>query len=165
MATTKSSTKKKSDPKMIEERWGKPLTQSGWTAFPSVLVRRQKGLGLSALDINILLHLMTYWWYAGNDPHPSKKTIADAIDVTPRTVQKRIAAMEAAGLITRKKRYLPAGGSTTNQYSFEGLIKELEPFAQEELDRRAARQAEDREQAKRKKPRNFMNTQVMKRVK
>lgn len=77
---------------------------AGWTVIPSVIIERQQVLGLDALDVNILLHLATYWWTPDNKPHPAKKTIADAIGVEPRTVQRRIAALE-------KGRPDPAGGA------------------------------------------------------
>ena len=87
-----------------EQKWSKTLMDAGWTAFPSVIIERQKALGLDAMDLNILLHLASHWWTRDNKPHPSKKTIAAAMDVTPRTVQRRIATMQKDGLIRREER-------------------------------------------------------------
>ena len=91
------------DLKVNERKWSKPLMDAGWTAIPSVIIERQRALGLDALDINILLHLATYWWTHDNKPHPAKGTIAEAMNVKPRTVQRRIAALENAGLIWREE--------------------------------------------------------------
>jgi predicted transcriptional regulator len=117
----------------IANKWGSALARSGWTAIPNVLFQRQKALGLTPLDVNIILQLVAYWWEPENLPHPSKNTIAARIDVTPRTVQKRIAAMETAGFIKRIPRKLSHNGSSTNLYDFSGLIAAAQPFAQEEL--------------------------------
>lgn len=76
---------------------GKPNIAAGWTCIPNILVRRQRTLGLDSIDVNILLHLMTYWWEDGNLPHPSKETLAQAIGISASTVQRRIRAMEAGG--------------------------------------------------------------------
>ena len=126
-----------------EQKWTKTLMDPGWTVIPNVIIERQKALGLDALDMNILLHLAAYWWTPDNLPHPSKKTIAEAIGVEPRTVQRRIAAMEAVGLIRREERRISAKGSTTNRYHFAGLIKEATPFAQE-MSREIAARAEEK---------------------
>lgn len=124
-----------------EKKWSKPLMAAGWTAIPSVIVERQKALGLDALDMNILLHLSVYWWTPDNKPHPAKGTIAEAVGVEPRTVQRRIAALESVGLIQREQRRLKGKGSKTNLYHFDGLIAAALPFAKEKLAERAEREA------------------------
>jgi DNA-binding MarR family transcriptional regulator len=133
-----------------EKKWSKPLMDAGWTAIPSVLIERQKALGLDPTDINIILHLAAYWWTQDNKPHPSKKTIAAAIGVTPRTVQRRIARMEKDGLIKREERRVTGKGSRTNMYHLDGLIKEAQPYAQEKIQKLAERDAERQKTAARK---------------
>jgi hypothetical protein len=76
-----------------EAKWSKPLMAAGWNALPNIIIEKQEALGLDALDMNIILHLSHYWWTAENLPFPSVATIAKAIGVTPRTVQKRISAL------------------------------------------------------------------------
>lgn len=133
-----------------EQKWTKTLMDAGWIAFPSVFIERQKGLGLDALDINILLHLSMYWWTKDNKPHPSKKTIAAAIGVHPRTVQRRIAAMETEGFIRREERRITGKGSNTNRYHLDGLIKGATPFAKEKIEERTRREQEDKARPGRK---------------
>jgi predicted transcriptional regulator len=135
-----------------EQKWTKTLMEAGWTLLPNVIVERQKALGLDPLDVNILMHLASYWWTPDNRPHPSKGTIADAIGVDPRTVQKRIAAMEAAGFIMREERRIPGQGSKSNIYHFDGLIKAATPFAQERIEEKTRREAEKKARTGRKKP-------------
>jgi len=112
-----------------EKKWSKVLMDSGWTAIPSVIVERQQVLGLDALDLNILLYLSTFWWTEDNKPRPSKKTIATALGVEPRTVQRRIAAMEKDNLIKREEHRVRGKGSRPNTYHFDGLIKAAQPYA------------------------------------
>jgi hypothetical protein len=99
-----------------EKKWSPTLMKAGWTLLPNVLFERQQALGLDSLDINILLHIASYWWSDGSKPHPSKVTIAKAIGIEPRSVQRRIAALEAANLIRREERRISRTGSKTNIY-------------------------------------------------
>jgi DNA-binding MarR family transcriptional regulator len=133
-----------------EQKWTKLLMDSGWTAVPSVILERQKALGLDELDMNILMYLTTYWWTEENKPHPAKGTMAEALGVHPRTIQRRIAAMEAAKLIRREERRYPGRGSRTNLYHFDGLIEAVRPFAKEKIEERAKREAERKKAAARK---------------
>jgi DNA-binding transcriptional ArsR family regulator len=135
-----------------EEKWTKPLMDAGWTAIPSIIIEKQAALGLDPLDINIIVHLTTYWWTADNLPHPSVATIAAALQVSVRTVQKRIRALEELGLLTRQERRTTPRGSDTNLYSFEGLIAAAAPFAAEKLEARKRRAAEQADRIARKKP-------------
>ena len=134
-----------------EQKWSKPLMDAGWTAFPSVIIERQLALGLDAMDVNIILHLASYWWTEDNKPHPSKKTIADAMKVHPRTVQRRIADMEKAGLIRRQERRIPGRGSKSNVYHFDGLIRAAAPYAEEKIRERERRGQEDKARPGRKR--------------
>lgn len=150
MADGKPSTG--SESKSVEKKWTKPLADAGWTAIPDVIFQRQNALGLDALDINIILHLASYWWNAGNDPYPSKTTIATAIGVNARTVQRHIAKLEVAGFVKRTARSSKKGGRLTNQYSLAGLIKEATPFALERIEEKKKRMSEATERAKRRRP-------------
>jgi predicted transcriptional regulator len=121
-----------------EAKWGKPNIDAGWTCIPNILVRRQKTLGLDALDLNILLHLLTYWWEDDNHPHPSKETLAKAIGVSASTIQRRIRAMEQGGLLQRIQRRKADDRSETNLYDLTPLREILEPHAELELKERKA---------------------------
>ena len=133
-----------------EEKWTKPLMKAGWTVLPNVIIERQQALGLDSLDMNILLHLASYWWTAEGKPHPSKKTIAAAIGVDPRTVQRRIAALEAHGLLRREERRIDKVGSKTNIYHFDGLIEAATPYAQEKIEDMTDRDQQRKRRASKK---------------
>lgn len=136
-----------------EQKWTKPLMDAGWNAIPSIIIERQAALGLDALDMNIIVHLSNYWWTADNLPHPSVEKIAKAIGVNPRTVQKRIKALEELNIIERQQRRKTPKGSDTNLYDFTGLIAAATPYAKEKLEERAKRYEEERARLARKKPR------------
>jgi hypothetical protein len=116
-----------------EKKWTPTLMKAGWTVLPNVLFERQQALGLDPLDINIILHIASYWWSESGKPHPSKVTIAKAIGVTPRSVQRRIAALETAKLIRREERRISLKGSKTNIYHLDGLIEAAKPYALEKI--------------------------------
>src|SRR3989442_566097 len=92
--------------------------------------------------MNIILHLASYWWTHDSKPHPSKVTIAKAIGVTPRTVQRRIASLERGGFIRREERRVKGRGSRTNLYHFDGLIEAAKPYAEEKLEKIKERKSE-----------------------
>lgn len=135
-----------------EAKWSKPLMAAGWNAIPSIIIEKQEALGLDAIDMNIIVHLSNYWWQADNLPFPSVGTIAKAIGIKPRTVQKRVTALQSVGLLTRIERRKTRFGSDTNLYSFEGLISAALPYAQEKIAEREKREQDDRDRIARKRP-------------
>ena len=152
MTKTRATLDRKSEGGRLEQKWGKLAIQAGWLGLPSVLLQRQQALGLDPLDLNILLQIADHWWERENLPYPSKKSIAKRIGVDPRTVQRRIAQMEKDRLIQRIPRHHSTGGSKTNIYSFEGLIREAEPYAQEILNERETRKRTRSDRDTRKRP-------------
>lgn len=143
----------------VASKWGEKLAESGWTSFPNVIFERQQALQLSPLDINILLHLAGSWWNAESNPYRSKKTLALAIGVTPRTIQRRIEEMERWGYIKRIYRKAGVGDNLPNEYDLSGLIEKVMPFAEEKLATRAEREAASLATIKRKKPLMLVKTQ------
>lgn len=137
-AAAQPTTGKADGKKASEAKWGKPNIAAGWTCIPNILIRRQKTLGIDPLDLNILLHLLTYWWEDENHPHPSKETLAQAIGVSASTIQRRIRAMEAGGLLKRVERRREGNRSETNLYDLTPLRAILEPHAEFELEERKA---------------------------
>lgn len=139
--------------KTNERKWSKPLMQAGWSAIPNVIIEKQAALGLDALDMNIILHLTHYWWHPENLPHPSVETIATALSVKPRTIQKRIKALVDLGLMSREERRHTKSGSTTNLYGFQGLIEACRPHAEEKIVEVAKAKEAKQARLARKKPR------------
>lgn len=136
-----------------EEKWGTTLIAAGWTVLPSVILERQRALALDAVDINILMHLARYWWFKDRPPFPSKRTIAECMNIDVSTVRRHIQRLEADGLIRRTPRFEGGGGGQlSNSYHFDGLIAAAEPFAREEVDTQRTRRQEDAEKRTRKRP-------------
>lgn len=153
MAPTQTKSSAAAQLKQNERKWTKTVMDAGWNAFPSIIIERQAALGLDPVDINIILHLTQYWWFADNLPHPSVATIAKALRVSERTVIRRITALEKAGLMERNERRKTPYGSMTNLYSFNGLIREITPHAIEKAAEIAAATKAKADRLARKKPR------------
>ncbi|MBI4969203.1 MAG: helix-turn-helix domain-containing protein [Rhodospirillales bacterium] len=111
--------------KSSEQKWGKAVTGCGFAIVPSILIRGQQRLGLSPMQINVLVHLLDYWWSPETHPYPSKRSIATRMGVSPRTIQKAIADLEVAGLVKRIARRTSAGDPNTNMYDLSGLVETL----------------------------------------
>src|SRR5260370_42494886 len=115
-----------------EEKWTRTLMDAGWTVLPSIILEKQRALGLDAVDVNILLQLARHWWYSDNAPHPSKSTIAQCIGVDRSTVRRHIARMEAAGFIKRQPPFdSKYGGQHPNVYPFNALLQQATPLSQQ----------------------------------
>ena len=56
-----------------EKKWTKPLMDAGWSVLPNIIIEKQAALGLDPLDMNIILHLVQYWWVAANLPHTTER--------------------------------------------------------------------------------------------
>lgn len=140
--------KKKSEaapaPKVLEQKWGKAAIEAGFTALPDVVFRQQKTLRLKHLDVLILLHLASYWWKPQENPWPAKNTLAEALDVDPRTVQRSIKKMEDLGYLKRISRRAAQGDNLTNEYDLSGLVTVVGDLAKKELELREARAKEDK---------------------
>jgi DNA-binding MarR family transcriptional regulator len=137
--------------RVLEQKWTKDVIAAGYTVLPSIILKRQKKLGLDPLDINILLHLVSYWWKGSDLPYPSKNSLAEAIGVDPSTIRRRIQRLEAASYIQRIERRTVAGGSRTNRYDLGGLIKAIQPLAKDELQAISKRQLEKQQRIASKK--------------
>lgn len=138
--------------KESRKKWGDELINAGYTILPSVLITRQKALGLEPIHINILMVLLTYWWTADTLPYPSKKTMAEIIGVDESTIRRHIAKMEHWGFIKRELRRVEHDRNKTNIYDFSGLIAALKPFAQEEIQAKEANRAAKAKRVSSKKP-------------
>jgi hypothetical protein len=117
--------------KESERKWGKAVIARGFCIIPSMLLRAQARLGLDSRQLTVILHLADHWWEADPDPFPSKKTLAERMRLTPRQVQRCIAALEDHGLVERIKRRSAHGGQMNNGYDLSGLVAKLKAFEPE----------------------------------
>lgn len=128
-----------------ERIWGKAVYGHGYTGVPSVLIQGQRRLGITPLQMNIILQLLDYWIDPARKPFPSKKDLAARIGVTPKTIQTNVKELESAGLIRREMRKTAAGDWNSNIYHLDGLVAKvqaLEPdFAEAKKKRKEAKQS------------------------
>lgn len=137
-------------PSTLSARWGADTVRYGYTVIPVILIEKQAALGLEPVDLAILIHLIKFWWTPHEVPYPSKARLSAAIGLSPRSIQRRIAALEKAGFIERRARKTEFGGNSSNEYHLTGLIEALRPHAVEALQLRA-QQREEREKTQRRK--------------
>ncbi|WP_183514874.1 helix-turn-helix domain-containing protein [Methylobacterium brachythecii] len=131
----------KRPPSSVERIWGKSVTRHGYAGVPSILIRAQKRLGLSPIQLNIVIQLLDYWHDPARKPFPPKKELAERIGVTPKTVQNNIRELEKAGLITRHIRRTSSGDYNSNIYDLNPLVDRVRSM---EPEFEAARVARDR---------------------
>lgn len=133
---TKSST---------ERIWGKNVYKYGYVGVPSILIQGQKRLGLNQTQLNIIIHLLDYWYDPLRKPFPRKKELAQRIGVTEKTLQNNMKLLEDKGYLSRERRKTAAGDWNSNLYHLDGLIQAvqaLEPeFTAEKKRRKAGQEA------------------------
>lgn len=122
---------KSKDRRIASEKWGTKVMDVGYCIIPSILLRAQKRLGLNPTQLAIILQLADYWWEPTRKPYPGKKALSERLGIGERQIQRYIAELENAGLVTRISRFDDSHkGRLTNKYDLTGLvkkIKELEP--------------------------------------
>ncbi len=115
----------------LRQRYSGDVIERGYTLIPTILLWGQAKLKLNASELNVLLQIMSHWFFADNDPHPSKEKIALRMDLHPRRVQTYLTSLEKKGLIARVPRYRASGGQDTNSYDLSGLLLKLRELAPE----------------------------------
>lgn len=115
----------------LTEKWGKETMAAGFTVVPSVLLRSQRRLGINTNELAVLVHLIEHWWKPGIMPWPSKRKIAERLDVSEKTVQRAAVKLEALNLIKRVERYLGTNGRTSNGYDLNPLVERLKEISVE----------------------------------
>jgi len=122
-----------------ERKWEKAVCDLGFSIVPSLIFRAQARLGLNATQLAVLLQLADYWWDQERHPYPSKTTLGERLQLSPRQVQRYISELETAGFVKRISRFATHKGRLSNQYDLSGLVaklKKLEPEFREAEDRR-----------------------------
>ena len=110
----------------FKQKWGPETSSVGFTPFPSTLLFAQAELGLTPIEMNIILNLLVHWWEKDKYPYPSQKAIAYRMGVSSRTVQRTLLDLEEKKLIirqrTRRENKVYRG---RNIYNLEPLIETL----------------------------------------
>ena len=147
--------KETEDERTLSRKWGKSTIGIGYTVIPSALLRGQARLGIGPNELAVLLHLLDHWWRPEEMPWPSKKTIAERLNVSTKTVQRAVVGLEAAKLLQRNERYHKTGGRTSNEYDLGPLVERLKPIVadmeQAMKDSKATKRAAERPGLKKRK--------------
>jgi hypothetical protein len=114
------------------KKWGDRCIDSGYQIFPDVLLKCQRYMGLEAIDVVILLNITMQWWKHQDLPYPRPSFIAKRMEVSTRTVERRIARMQKQGLLIRKPSE-EVRGKTVRKFDLSGLITELTKYAEGSL--------------------------------
>lgn len=134
----------KSRSRSSEKKWGKGVMELGFSVLPSLIFKAQARLGLSPVQLIVLLHLADYWWDKERLPCPSKATLGERMNLSPRQIQRYLTELEKAAFIKRVERFAGHNGQQSNEYDLSGLVarlQELEPEFREvkELNKRVAK--------------------------
>lgn len=113
----------------LEKRWTKEVLEPGFTLIPSVILRAQARLHINAVELAVLLHLIEHWWEDKAMPFPSKRRLAERLQVSDKTVQRAMKRLEDGGLIRREARSHSSGGQASNRYDLSPLVERLKPIA------------------------------------
>jgi predicted transcriptional regulator len=112
--------------KASEKKWGRAVIKIGFSVVPSLLLRAQRRLHLSPTDLAVLLQLCDYWWDEARKPYPSKDSLSERLNLSPRQIQRIIANLEKEGLVKRIERRGLHGGKLSNLYDLTGLVTKLQ---------------------------------------
>jgi hypothetical protein len=113
------------------KKWGDRCIDSGYQIFPDVLLKCQRYMGLEAIVV-ILLNITMQWWKQQELPYPRPSFIAKRMEVSTRTVERRVARMQKQGLLIRKPSE-EVRGKTVRKFDLSGLITELTKYAEGSL--------------------------------
>lgn len=109
-----------------DEMWGADVMRLGWVNVPNLLIQQQARIGVTALEMAVLLHILQHWWQAKKLPFPGNTRLAAQLGISARQVQRHIAALEKKGLVRRHARSSPAQGRMSNFLDPSGLVSRLQ---------------------------------------
>lgn len=103
----------------MQEKWGGPVLEAGWTGIPNALLKHAGALDLDPAETLTLIYLMRFWWKPGDLPYPSISKTCLEMGVSRKTMTKKFASLREKGYIKIVKQ----GGKT--KFSLDGLRKAL----------------------------------------
>jgi hypothetical protein len=109
-----------------QNKWG-DAALVGFSQVPDTLLKAQHAIGISPLELNVLLNLISFWWKADDQPYPSSAAIAKRMGVQPRTVQKTIKVLVDRGIIGRTP--ISGKGAGRSKYDLQPLVRSVGSLA------------------------------------
>ena len=83
----------------------------GFCVVPSLLLRAQPRLGPNPTHLAVLMQLCDYWSDNDRKPYPGKRALGERLSLSPRQVQRHIAALESAGLFSESSGEIVTAGN------------------------------------------------------
>ena len=112
----------------VADKWGEDVAARGFAQIPNYLLLLNQFLDeearLSAVELLILIQLVSNWWRKDEMPFPSMSTLSRRCGVSTRQVQRSINRLVSLGLISRNKRRT-AGIISSNSYDLTPLVQTL----------------------------------------
>ncbi|GGE41255.1 hypothetical protein GCM10011367_14870 [Marinicauda pacifica] len=121
--------KSKNTKQASAEKFGSNVIDRGFAIVPSVLLRCQERLKINGQQLALLIHLIDAWWTPDAKPWPSKASLAQKMQLSPKQIQRHMRLLEEAGYVQRKKRFRGQGNQVSNEYDLTGLVKRLSELA------------------------------------
>src|ERR1051325_6644052 len=108
-------------------KWGRVMG-GGFQVVPNQLLRFQRTLGLSSLQVVILLNLCMHWWKKEDLPFITAYHIAQRTGMSRRTVERELRKLRAIGYIKKTKLQgsKDINGEARTAYDLSGLVLALE---------------------------------------
>jgi hypothetical protein len=75
-------------PSSNERIWGRSVMAYGYAGIPSILIQGQSRLGISPLQMNIIIQLLDYWHDPERRPFPTKKILRTGSMLPPRPFKR-----------------------------------------------------------------------------
>ena len=117
----------------VASLWGDAVTggETGFTPVPDVLIRSQAILGLSPIEIVVLLNILMHWWEPGDWPYPRIAAISRRMGTSQRTVQRVVRTLEDKGLLIHERAESIGRGPSIRRFDLSGLVFRLQDLAEQ----------------------------------
>lgn len=114
-----------------EAKWGDAI-KVGYQVLPDALLKGQRALQLSAIDIVVIANLNQAWWFADRLPYLQPQTIAKRMGISERSVQRSLGRLRRKGYL-RQVRERQADGTSRYFHDLAGLRAVLEKLARRDF--------------------------------
>jgi hypothetical protein len=113
--------------------------QGRFTAVPNLVMLLYSELGISSLEMMLVLHVWVYWYDHQSSMHPALSTIAERMGMTRRQLCTHVKHLkekkykdpdfESQPYLQVHERYASQGGQLSNQYDFTGFLDAVKYLA------------------------------------
>lgn len=118
----------------ITKKWGKSVSERGFTQIPIYLLNINRFLKpefrLKPTEFIVILQLVSTWWKADDNPFPSIATLAARCGVSKRQVQRSINRLDEMGFISRNNRK-EENMILSNSYNLKPLVSIINAISEE----------------------------------